>query len=83
MKNAADFLPQRRNNELNAFPENGRISSAPTRGESLSKVYRAYEPDRIFLLRGITKVKGERSLICTTHNLLTLWRQQTAICATG
>jgi hypothetical protein len=29
---------------------------------------------RQFLLRGITKVKGEWSLICTTHNLLKLWR---------
>lgn len=28
-----------------------------------------------FLLRGLTKVKGEWSLICTTHNLLKLWRQ--------
>jgi len=31
---------------------------------------------RQFLLRGITKVKGEWSLICTTHNLLKLWRRQ-------
>ena len=30
---------------------------------------------RQFLLRGITKVKGEWSLICTTHNLLKLWRR--------
>lgn len=29
---------------------------------------------RQFLLRGIEKVKGEWSLICTTHNLLKLWR---------
>ncbi|MBI5200629.1 MAG: IS1182 family transposase [Elusimicrobia bacterium] len=29
---------------------------------------------RQFLLRGIAKVKGEWSLICTTHNLLKLWR---------
>jgi transposase len=29
---------------------------------------------RQFLLRGIVKVKGEWSLICTTHNLLKLWR---------
>jgi transposase len=29
---------------------------------------------RQFQLRGITKVKGEWSLICTTHNLLKLWR---------
>ncbi|HEX4049144.1 MAG TPA: transposase, partial [Elusimicrobiota bacterium] len=29
---------------------------------------------RQFLLRGITKVKGEWALICTTHNLLKLWR---------
>lgn len=30
---------------------------------------------RQFLLRGITKVKGEWSLICTAHNLLKLWRK--------
>ena len=29
---------------------------------------------RQFLLRGLRKVKGEWSLICTTHNLLKLWR---------
>jgi len=29
---------------------------------------------RQFLLRGLNKVKGEWSLICTTHNLLKLWR---------
>ena len=29
---------------------------------------------RQFLLRGIEKIKGEWSLICTTHNLLKLWR---------
>ncbi len=29
---------------------------------------------RQFLLRGTVKVKGEWSLICTTHNLLKLWR---------
>lgn len=29
---------------------------------------------RQFLLRGLQKVKGEWSLICTTHNLLKLWR---------
>jgi transposase len=33
---------------------------------------------RQFLLRGITKVKGEWSLICTTHNLLKLWRSMSA-----
>lgn len=33
---------------------------------------------RQFLLRGITKVKGEWSLICTTHNLLKLWRRMGA-----
>lgn len=27
-----------------------------------------------FLLRGVTKVRGEWSLFCTTHNLLKLWR---------
>lgn len=27
-----------------------------------------------FLLRGVRKVRGEWSLICTTHNLLKLWR---------
>jgi hypothetical protein len=31
---------------------------------------------RQFLLRGISKVKGEWSLICTTHNLLKLWRNK-------
>lgn len=30
---------------------------------------------RQFLLRGLTKVKGEWSLICTTHNMLKLWRK--------
>ena len=30
---------------------------------------------RQFLLRGLKKVKGEWSLICTTHNLLKLWRK--------
>lgn len=29
---------------------------------------------RQFLLRGLRKVQGEWSLICTTHNLLKLWR---------
>ena len=29
---------------------------------------------RQFLLRGLKKVSGEWSLICTTHNLLKLWR---------
>lgn len=29
---------------------------------------------RQFLLRGLKKVKGEWSLICTTHNLLKLWK---------
>lgn len=38
---------------------------------------------RQFLLRGLAKVKGEWSLICTTHNLLKLWRKRTAVCATG
>jgi transposase len=32
---------------------------------------------RQFLLRGLKKVKGEWSLICTTHNLLKLWRNIT------
>ncbi len=30
---------------------------------------------RQFLLRGLDKVKGEWTLICTTHNLLKLWRK--------
>ena len=29
---------------------------------------------RQFLLRGATKVKGEWSLVCTTHNILKLWK---------
>lgn len=29
---------------------------------------------RQFLLRGVEKVKGEWTLICTTHNLLKLWK---------
>ncbi len=40
---------------------------------------------RQFLLRGLDKVKGEWTLICTTHNLLKLWRKTggwTAIPAT-
>jgi transposase len=32
---------------------------------------------RQFLLRGLGKVKGEWSLICTTHNILKLWRTLT------
>lgn len=38
---------------------------------------------RQFLLRGLEKVKAEWSLICATHNLLKLWRRQTASYATG
>ncbi|MEK7992325.1 MAG: IS1182 family transposase [Planctomycetota bacterium] len=37
---------------------------------------------RQFLLRGLEKVKAEWALICATHNLLKLWRQQAAY-ATG
>ncbi|MFI5091574.1 MAG: IS1182 family transposase [Terriglobales bacterium] len=33
---------------------------------------------RQFLLRGMKKVKSEWSLICTTHNLLKLWRKMSA-----
>lgn len=33
---------------------------------------------RQFLLRGLAKVKAEWSLICTTHNLLKLWRNVSA-----
>ena len=29
---------------------------------------------RQFLLRGLRQVRGEWALICTTHNLLKLWR---------
>ena len=29
---------------------------------------------RQFLLRGVEKVKGEWSLVCTTHNILKLWK---------
>lgn len=29
---------------------------------------------RQFLLRGVAKAKGEWSLVCTTHNILKLWR---------
>ncbi len=29
---------------------------------------------RQFLLRGVVKVKGEWSLVCTTHNILKLWK---------
>ena len=29
---------------------------------------------RQFLMRGLKKVKGEWSLVCTTHNILKLWR---------
>jgi hypothetical protein len=32
---------------------------------------------RQFLLRGLKKVEGEWSLICTTHNILKLWRYGT------
>ena len=30
---------------------------------------------RQFLLRGIDKVQGDRSLVCTTHNILKLYRR--------
>ena len=33
---------------------------------------------RQFLLRGLTQVQSEWSLICTTHNLLKLWRRMSA-----
>jgi len=29
---------------------------------------------RRFLLRGLTKVRGEWRLVCLTHNLLKIWR---------
>src|SRR3989339_1209348 len=29
---------------------------------------------RQFLMRGLKKVKGEWSLVCTTHNILKLWK---------
>jgi transposase len=38
---------------------------------------------RQFLLRGMEKVKGEWSLICTTHNLLKLWGSGKVIYAVG
>jgi transposase len=36
---------------------------------------------RQFLLRGLDNVKGEWSLICTTHNLLKLWGAGRGLCA--
>jgi hypothetical protein len=33
---------------------------------------------RQFLLRGLDKVRGEWKLVCLTHNLLKIWRYQTA-----
>jgi len=33
---------------------------------------------RHFLLRGYQKAQGERALVCTTHNLLKLYRVSTA-----
>jgi len=33
---------------------------------------------RRFLLRGLTKVRGEWRLVCLTHNLLKIWRHQRA-----
>jgi transposase len=38
---------------------------------------------RQFLLRGMEKVKGEWSLICTTHNLLKLWGSGKVVYAAG
>lgn len=40
---------------------------------------------RQFLLRGVEKVKGEWSLICTTHNILKLWKSKRfkAVCEGG
>ncbi len=43
----------------------------------LSAITRKYEKEdrgcRQFLLRGMEKMRGEWSLICTTHNLLKLF----------
>ena len=36
---------------------------------------------RTFLLRGIDRVRGEWSLVCTAHNLLKLWRKTKAATA--
>ena len=38
---------------------------------------------RQFLLRGVEQVKGEWSLVCTTHNILKLWKsgQFKSVCA--
>ena len=35
---------------------------------------------RQFLLRGLEKVKGEWSLVCTGHNLTKLWRIKGEVC---
>lgn len=34
---------------------------------------------RQFLLRGLSKVRGEWKLVCLTHNLLKIWRYRTAL----
>ena len=34
---------------------------------------------RQFLLRGVNKVKGELSIISTTHNILKLWRHRVGV----
>lgn len=36
---------------------------------------------RQFLLRGLAKVKGEWSLVCTGHNLTKLWRNTGGVCS--
>jgi hypothetical protein len=36
---------------------------------------------RQFLLRGIEKMRGEWRLVCTTHNLLKLFRSQQVVTA--
>jgi len=35
---------------------------------------------RRFLLRGLTKIRGEWCLVCLTHNLLKVWRYACAPC---
>jgi hypothetical protein len=52
-----------------SFYARRRVRTEPALG--LIKHVRGF---RQFLLRGLAKVQAQRALICTGHNLLTLWR---------
>ena len=41
---------------------------------AIAEEFAGLETFRQFLLRGFEKVQGEWSLVCTTHNILKLYR---------